>query len=465
MDNDFTTGEVSRGKRILESPLLTDDGRRWLLRAVDPFHDTQVRPAGYPDFDQSGTVVQEVNMSLNIAVPSGVTSGANWDCHIFNMADFACGSTSALLNAVTYAPTTGALGLGTATYWPAGLAFIAGAAGVQMLPDGTSPTVGSIAVGGINPVQYLTSKARVVGWAFEVVNTTAELYKQGTITAYRLPQIDNRVAVNAQSQNSGGQTCYSMTPFRTFALPPSTVAEALVLPASKQWDAARGYYGVCTLMNNENIMQSVDSTGRIYLAQSWANGTNPIAGIVSSYLIGSTSVFPNSYHAPYNTCGAYFTGLSYQTTLQVNMKLLLEAAPGPRSPLVTLAQPSPSYDPEALRLYSQLCGHLPVAVPVDENPDGEWFQSILGTLGSLSTMASGINPMFGIVGTGLTLASKVVPQFVDAFGNKERSKPKKRPSQADEDDSAARLKRNLAKTTAVKRNVKPQVSNRIKARR
>jgi len=90
----------------LESPLLSDDGRRWIVRAVDPFHDTQVKPAGFPDFDQSGTVVQEINMSVTIGPPATVTSGSNWDCHVFNMCDFA------------YNLGTGLTGLGAGTFNP-----------------------------------------------------------------------------------------------------------------------------------------------------------------------------------------------------------------------------------------------------------------------------------------------------------------------------------------------------------
>jgi len=310
-----------------------------------------------------------------------------------------------------------------------GVQIASGNVGALLLPDGGSGLIDASArYQTINPIQYVNSKSRAVGWAFEVLNTTAELYKQGTVTAYRMPQIDIGMIANTSAVDSIGNFVFQGSKYRAYSLPPSTAAEALVLPASKQWPAERGYYGVCTLMNETNLMETCCNEGRMYLEREViVDQTTVLSAIFtpaqSNAQTGSTLLYP-AYHAPYNTNGAYFTGLSYQTTLTINMKLLLESAPGPRSPLATLAEPSPAYDPEALRVYSQLVTKLPVGVPFDENPDGEWFRTVLGTLGTISTMASAINPMFGVLGAGLGIAADVVPRFLSLVKSKEKVHPK-----------------------------------------
>jgi len=469
MDGDFTNSEKSRGKKIMNSPLLSDQGRRWLLRAVDPFHDTQVKPEGYPDFDMSGTVVQEINMTLNVSAPASAGTG-NWDCHIFNLADFAAATGTGGLNPVTYNPTTGQLGSGTPfAFAAAGLQILTGKPGAQMLPDSGSGVIdASTTQQSLNPISFIASKCRVVGAGFEVHNTTSSLYKQGTITAYRNPQMNNLVLVNVVGLDQGGTNVQAMVPFRSFALPPSTVGEALALPASKQWEAAEGYYGVLTQMDNENVMQNVENVGRIYLAKDdWHTALDtPISALVSYFNLTEvggvfSSTWSTQYYHPYNTSGCYLTGLSNQTTLQINLKLLLESAPGPRSPLVTLASPSPNYDPEAIRLYSQLVEHLPVGVPVGMNPAGEWFGTILGTLGSLANMAGAINPLFSVLGTGLTVASKWVPGITDAIGNTYAS-------QAPKELRAPRVPTPLTAKGAAKRSAAkgpPQVKVRPRMKR
>lgn len=445
---EFTKSDYNRGKAILESPLLTDSGRRWLVRYCDPFHDNQVNPSGYPDMDQSSTVVQEVNITKNISVPSTVTSGNNWDCHIFNWADFAFMADYGLTNCspATYDPLTGRLGSGTpfTEYSMGGVIALGGPVGSKFLPElGTgSISTGTKNIAAANPYQYLGAKSRVVGMAFEVINTTAELYLQGSTVAYRMPQIESDIVISQLITASDGTTAYVPMPAKAYALPPSTVEEALVLPASKQWEAKEGAYVVCTLMDVDNPMRRVENVPRIYLEHSVASPAypqawdeaDPISCVASGCTYNAQTVSLQTYpaiHSSFNTSGVYLTGLSYQTTLQLNVKFLIEASPGPRSQLATLARPSPDYDPEALRLAAQIMSHAPVGVPFSMNPTGEWWGEILGVLGDVSTLASAINPMFGLIGRGLGIAKNFVPKIVNTLQDTKRkpSKPKEEESE------------------------------------
>lgn len=440
INQQFDPKEVEKGRKIINSDLITPDGRSWLVRALDPFHDEQVKPVGYPDLDISASVVQEINMSMTITCPPTITTGT-WDCHVFNMCDFAAPTEDLLNDTVSNMyfdwRQCVASGLGGIQFGDSGVVAICVPTGRRMFPTGTTAVISTdCTTSHIQPGQYIKDRCRLVGGGFEVTNTTAPLYQQGLVTAYRLPQVDAPGIVAMQYKDSGGSSTNSHTSSLIHTLPPGTVAEALVLPASKQWPASRGCYSVMALNNMENPFRGIDSRPRLYLEATAPDsilvGSNSryVGGVTSKY--NTTGAFPGdfvmnaAYSTPFNTSGAFFTGLSTQTTLQVNAKWIVESVPNPRSAFATLAIPSPMYDAEALRLYSQMVARLPVGVPVDENPDGEWFESILGSLGELADMASFIHPAFGAIGKGLKVARTVVPGLVNSFNG---TKPHKQQQQ------------------------------------
>lgn len=421
IEDQFTDTTVRKGLKVLNSPLLTDQGRHWLTRALDPFHDLAVDPCGYPDLDTTASVVQEINLSLTVSQPTGTGSSGLWDAHIFNWKDFAEPNNTIVGTSCTYNPINCQYSnSGAGAYIMSGLQVMTGPTGANLLPKDGSAVVGATAAWNLNPNKYLGAKCRVVAMGFEVINTTAELYKQGLVTAYRMPQQEDNFSVVKQLLADGlGGFFPDLRTVRQLSLPPATPADALILPGAKQWGAERGYYGVMTQSGLRNDFKALENVGRLYLEDGgWTEASQPLnatkAGIISTVDAQTASYITGSrYMSYYNTSGAYFTGLSAQTTLQVNLKVIVESSPGPKSPFATMARSSPRYDPEALRLYSELSQRLPVGVPVDMNPDGEWFRMVLGTLGDLSTMASGINPIFGLVGQGLKLGAQVAPGVVN----------------------------------------------------
>ncbi len=135
-------------------------------------------------------------------MPANVAANANWDCHIYNLADFASlnsenagtGATGTSLLPGTYdytnSSTAGyATNPATSNYQPTGLQILTGPAGAQFLPSASGTSIAQTNCASMFPSQYITGKCRLVGGGFEIVNTTANLYKQGVLTAYRMPQI------------------------------------------------------------------------------------------------------------------------------------------------------------------------------------------------------------------------------------------------------------------------------------
>jgi hypothetical protein len=408
---DSNPAHIRAGRKTID--MLSETGRQWLTRALDPFHDTLEKAAGYPDMDMSASVVQEVNLTMQISAPSTLPSGSNWDCHIFNLVDFAEGYGTSGLNWAYLIPTT--MGLksyvsspGVTSIAPAGVVALSGAAGSALLPNMSGVATNLLAFSNVSASSYITGKCRCVAGGFEVINTTAPLYAQGLVTCYRMPQSFTPMFVqNVAPLQTGTGSSYDLTPALAVELPPGSVDKALVLPSSKQWDAKRGAYCVFTLATSEVPLLSFDSRTRLYLANNNPTSTQ-IPALAQAINPSSSSGNMGSYLSYFNTSGVYLTGLSPQTTLQVNVKYIVEAVPGQNNQLVTLAQPSPPYDPDALELYAHMVRHLPPGVPQDENPAGEWWKNVLATIGDLATSASAIHPLFGAAGTVL----RGIPQVI-----------------------------------------------------
>jgi hypothetical protein len=408
---DTNPTHVRAGQKTIN--MLSEAGREWLTRSLDPFHDTLEKAAGYPDMDMSASVVQEVNLTMQISAPPGLASGANWDCHIFNLVDFAQGYGTSGLNWSYFIPTS--MGLksfvsspGITSIPPTGVIALSGPAGSALLPNMSANPTNLLGVSTVNAGSYITGKCRCIAGGFEVINTTAPLYAQGLITCYRMPQSFTPMFVqNVATLQSGTGSSYDLTPALAVELPPGSVDKALILPSSKQWDAKRGAYCVFTLSSGDVPLQSFDTRTRLYLANN--NPTSSaIPALAQAINPANSGGNMGAYLSRFNTSGVYLTGLSPQTTLQVNVKFIVEAVPGQNNQLVTLAQPSPPYDPDALELYAHMTRHLPPGVPQDENPAGEWWKNVLGTIGELATSASAIHPLFGAAGVIL----KSVPQVI-----------------------------------------------------
>jgi len=244
---------------------------------------------------------------------------------------------------------------------------------------------------------------RIVYSGFEVVNTTAQIYKQGACTVYEYGHSYET------SQVVGGQDKTSSTPTprmesyatNTFRSPPNTIAEAKIMPGSHTWPAQDGCY--CTskflgdnpfqaaTMRNYVVQQNLKEAGTDSGYALSANA-HDIGSFVSPGLVGDTwavtgptlgtnkaayNATPATHFSRMSTAGAYFTGLSPQTTLFVTWRVGLERLPAANKPtFLALAQPSATFDPNALLLYNLIANHLPPGCPQGWNDLGKWFNTI-----------------------------------------------------------------------------------------
>jgi len=422
---------------------LTEQGKQWLIAAVDPFHDTPVQCVGYPDVNEAASVVQVVKMSQGLVAPSDL-AGANWDCHIhqfpwmqpsFEQAgnwsnttnnDQSTGYGSFLLGTGPTQP-----GGGSNTTSPAfgGLAVSYAASGTNTFVW-QSPTAHNSVPFATQLQPYLVGEYRIIGMGFEVINTTSELNIQGLVTCYRQPMmsIDASksvlVSTGAQLTGSNGNFKFSFPDVAVTANPPALATSALLLDGSKQWKAKEGCYVVSTL-NSDEIPAGVNNTTPICLtdpADGYPNANNfrwgmvvPINPPSASWLqqtfalaAGTETIgaFPtgSSFMSAFNHSGAFFSGLSPTTTLQLNAIYYIERFPTQLdSDLVVLAKHSCRADCIARELYSEIIREMPVGVPQRMNGLGEWFSDAVSSAANfISPVLSAIpHPMAQAAGAGI----------------------------------------------------------------
>jgi len=186
--------KVTRATRLLEKIKdrtgMSEDGMRWLIEVLDPMHDEKLHVVGYPDREVAPSVVQMIKKSVDIAIPT-TFGGGPWGFHVM-IDDQAIPSgtqeytTESGLNYVkmddTVAPTLN-LPIG-------GLNVVAFEANT-LVPTWQLDTTEAVphvrvAALALDP-DYLIGKTRVLSTGVEIVNTTAQLYKGGSILVYEAP--------------------------------------------------------------------------------------------------------------------------------------------------------------------------------------------------------------------------------------------------------------------------------------
>jgi len=355
-------------QRAVRNGDISPEGKEWLVCAADPFHDTETHCTGYPDDNAAPSIVQLVKRTITVDKPSSVSSGT-WDCHIVAHPYFTdvelYKHTLTGANGLTTTGADGPLSVGGIT-----------AIGVQ---SGTSTSyntalglAGAIRGRCTVATSYFTGPARVIAAGFEVTNTTAPIEAQGQVVTYRNPyphQSPQAYAFTNGTVSQGSQS-YVVTPQH-----PPTLADAMTLTGSRQWHARDGAYVPLTF-NSVVLPPSGTSASSVM----HADDDHPTYAFVTELQLSPSPLLASVpvYVAPFNQAGAYFTGLSTTTTLQIALNIWVERFPDVgEADLMPLASPSPPYDVGALELYSRIMRDMPTGVPVNQNGLGDWFAAVV----------------------------------------------------------------------------------------
>lgn len=391
--------------KLVSNHSISPDGKDWLVAALDPFHDYNHQIAGYPDADVSQTTVSCYQYELAVSKPA-IAAGATWDCHIMTLPHMQSASCPVYNQSADWARMTDPA---TPLTWPIGpLSVIATSAGSPLTWPGVTGGTYSMNCLPATGVEDLTSGvSRVIGMGFEVHNTTAEIYKQGSVTTYRMPQSSEALNQSLFANNAG--TSFGVVSGYRFALPPTTPAQANLLKGTRTWEAKDGVYATCFQSTVHNPLTKMANVHGL-LDPTSDPGTNSL--VVGTPLIAGLPATPSTYtpaatqFMPFDTTGAMFIGLSEQTSLMIKLKVYVERAPTWSEPqLAVLASPSAGYDIHALELYAAAINMLPAAVKVNENAAGDWWRGILSVIrhiaAPLGTALTPFVPGAGLVGSAV----------------------------------------------------------------
>lgn len=239
---------------------------------------------------------------------------------------------------------------------------------------------------------YLT---RLIGGGYEVCNTTSELYKQGNCLSACAPQVIERSAIG-NLQVGGGN---SGSPAFTCRMPPLNPAEVRANPNSVSWEAAHGCYVPIRMDHMKNPFGIQTSIPLLYVLGTAGDAQCLISETDSPSVSG---LFPNvtakPHIAPIADSVTFFTGLSSQTTLTVNVRFIEEVAPISDLDLLAFGPETYEADPLALEYYQRALMKLPVAVTYAENGSAEFWSRVVKTIGSVAAPLAGAT--LGPLGSG-----------------------------------------------------------------
>jgi hypothetical protein len=418
-----------RVNNMLDAKLVSPQAMQWLLSAVDPFCDEELTVTGFPTTRQSRSVPQMVTRTYNLSRPASVTEGDNWDAVVLFLPAFITGSDYRMT------PCTITSSLVSSRSGPdlySGVSVLAGAEDMNWHGITTGTWSNAVAL----PDDYQQDEFRLTACAFEVVNTTAPLHKQGSVTIAR---VANGKALTSVNVASAMAPLYSTG--QSLMVPPGTQEELALYPGSRTWAAEKGAYVIATLSDPENpTIRNVPS--EIYMTPN--QGPPPASTALRSW---RTLPGVASHVADWDENVAHFAGLSSETTLQVTVRYYIERFPSPASSLVVMAQKPCPYDALILQMYALGLRDFCCAVPQGENPLGEWLNMVLDAIGyaapAIGSVIGGLTgqPELALLGQAAGLSAKALRNRRRRQAEA-RAKPKNEPQKTIARKPNERRKRN-----------------------
>lgn len=363
---------------------LTHDGCEWLKGYLDPFHDYELKPTGYPDTFGDASVVYRVKKQMTISKDPSLPAGP-WDCHIFwTPVTSALGLARACDFVTTDDQLAGELALSTTTVAFGGLMADSVGAGDRTVTASAGPLVRKQILLDDVLASNQNKFSRIISGGFEVANTTAEIQRQGAVTCYATPSYPQDIDYVAYPYATG---IVSRTGSATLlSLPPASVTQAQLFPGTRVWEAGEGAYvpfrlqeercQPTTYQSRMMMLSNTTPTAATSVCLASADCINSVIPGTTNAALNNTSIGPVQFNGFHNH-GAYFTGLSDQSTLTVILHADVEVFPSSDSSIISLATPSCNPDAAAIALAAEVQRTLPIATMRRDNDAGDWFRTVL----------------------------------------------------------------------------------------
>lgn len=369
------------------------EGAEWLTAVLDPYHDYNLAIKGVPDKNPSLSFLRQYKDRVNVTAP---TAGADFDLHVF-FTPFVYRTkvrdtqrVPPYIAPVNYIPMTPSSfeewGFVTAVAVPAG----------GTLHD---PLRKVYPLGPIMSSQLGLSPSRVVCGAFEVHNTTAKLYEGGALTVWK----GNLISEDEIWDDSGVGRIVDVT-----LGAPNVVGLANALPTSRTWEASKGVYMVA--QPNLDDMRFSNCVDRdLYTASSNNSTDDGYFGFMTERS-GGKGLTPSRVVPS----GCIMTGLNANSTITIDIRMIVEYCPALAAADIALATPTCRYDATAIAAAAKIFEQLPPGVPVSMNGAGDFFRGILRIASKILPVLAPLLPGVGkVIATAASPALSAVSHAVD----------------------------------------------------
>lgn len=383
-----------------------------MVACLDPYHDNQLRLEGMPDIISAPSIVKMHNQSYTLTAPASA-AGGDWDATVaFTGAtgEIGLNATLSLQGQAQndflslYDHVTGAPAAPLLAYFNS-FVVKAGASGSDLKWGSTVANATNQAFGACSQSPN-SDRCRIIAVAFEVTNTTAEVYRQGSVTVAALPSpVSDYGTVTMVDTNAAP---YPPTTFQSWYSPKFAANRTALLsvPGAATWAAKDGVYAIPRLSNMSPPCDCPSSNKRAVVVQDSTTDVDYCITVPGAFLgaVLNYPIFNGMAQSGFGAVQAFFTGLSNQTSLTLTMRTIVEYFPTFNSPLLPLTTPSPSFCPKAFEVYSSTVQLAPYAVPVKMNSAGEYFRRVLRIASNvgeaIAPFAGSFSPMVSSLASG-----------------------------------------------------------------
>lgn len=412
-------------QKMVQNKQISPEGAAWFKAATNPFPDNPIEDLrGTPDYCVEPSVIRKVKQSLSITAPAGLAPGAEWSFQVVVWP---------WLNKISMSPTSSRYNNIAIPH--SAIDVDRGGIEVFTLPTGSPSRTGTYF--DVNEAaayrieldtDYTKGLSRLIGLGYEIVDDTADIYKQGHSYHYRQSNELDKGSNWVVCPVGVAPTNMTLVPMRPIM---GTPEDAMLLPDTEEWAAEEGVYSVVSF-NSINPPHYVDYTLPVirrnydvtktddietYISASGVSNTANEEQVVVPYSRGINNggtLTPGGVPAikleSINQSCSMFTGLNQVAAYTLTVHYYYESFPSiAEKGILCLAQASAPYDALALEMYSHCMPRLPVAVPVGLNPNGEWWAAVVeagaGALNVIST-ALGFPEVVPFISGGSSMVAK-----------------------------------------------------------
>jgi len=283
----------------------------------------------------------------------------------------------------------------------------------------------------------MNEKTAVCGWGIEIINSTPLLDIGGMITTAIVPQndmCDNFASTFVLSAGPNTGDAYGPFQCKLIKGAPPNQAELLKYQGSMQWNAKEGIYAVVPI-NFQGEIESPFPCGPMVLTQSFnTDGPinfpvtvgNPCWSPARMNLNVSGTVIANQPNA-YNflntdTVCVMMTGLNPLSTFTIRYKVFGMTIPFSNKVQIRAAKPPIKWDPLFYELDTMMRIAAPFATFVKNNPGGEWWKTILGTIADVAPSILSMIPH--PIAQVAAMAAKAIAPEIKSMANTSKAKRK-----------------------------------------